>query len=451
MTFARHPLSLRFTAIWLTPVVEQVPWLDNWNGTAYHGYWAADFNAIDPHFGTEADFVALTSKAHELGMKVMLDIVANHVGPVHDLSEVGRLAPELSDPAGEQFNQLPHPDPVPFSEYLSNPYTMMEAGDSCWPYYDFGPSCNYTVIEKGWFGDLGDLNHSNPSVRSYLLTWIRGMREKYDLDGFRLDTALYIPTAFLSELQEAAEVLITGEVVMLNVSLHATYQNYLDGLLNFPVTELIKPAFNSTSGSLIPLASALTLQSASGYSNVHTLFNFVDNHDSPRFMSSLLGLTSHNFANAAAFVFVWHGVPVWYYGTEVEDVATADDERVSQWDDDGFVEGGGSFAGGLAKRLNRLREELGFGRGGGGERETPAQVVGAEERHMVFRRGEAVVVVSNYGEGEEGKACWAGKGEEGEGVEEDRLGYYGEVEVVEGEDGELCVSVGSLPMVLAPA
>ena len=469
--------SLGFTALWLTPVVEQVPWLDNWNGTGYHGYWASDFNAIDPHFGTEADFLALTAAARELGVKVMLDIVANHVGPVHSLEEVSKLAAELSSPSGTQFNLLPHPDPVPFSSYLRDPYTMMEAGSQCWPYYDFSGDCNYTIIEKGWFGDLGDLNHDNPDVRKYLLDWIRSMKKKYNLDGFRLDTALYIPTDFLAEMQESAEVLITGEVVVLNVSLHACYQSYLDGLLNFPVTENIKPTFNSSGGSFTPFASVLSEQLAANYVNPHTLFNFVDNHDSPRFMYSH---TPSEFANAATFVFLWHGVPVWYYGSEVVEVATAEDERVSQWDRGGFREGGDTFAGGLAVKLNALRDEFGFGRGQenrevrgvreeaftGYRRPTPetfrthgclltptvsqklAEVLEVEEKFMVFRRGGATVVVSNYGGREEGKVCWEAVG--GDGDLEERLGYYDEVEVfVEGEDGEICVTIGSLPMVLA--
>ena len=47
--------QMGFDAIWITPVVEQVPWRDHWNGTGYHGYWARDFHKIDPHFGTAED------------------------------------------------------------------------------------------------------------------------------------------------------------------------------------------------------------------------------------------------------------------------------------------------------------------------------------------------------------------------------------------------------------
>ena len=48
----------------------------------YHGYWAADFYGIDPHLGTAEDLKALSAALHARGMLLMLDVVANHVGPV---------------------------------------------------------------------------------------------------------------------------------------------------------------------------------------------------------------------------------------------------------------------------------------------------------------------------------------------------------------------------------
>jgi glycosidase len=157
--------------------VKQTPWLDNWNGTAYHGYWASDFYEVDPNFGTPEDLHTLVDTAHELEMLFMLDIVANHVGPLHTLDDVMNLGPGLNDPMGAQFHQDPHPDAVPFADYLLDPLTMMEAGPECWPYYTFGPdTCDFTTILDGWFGDLGDLNHENPDVQTYLLDWIDYMR-----------------------------------------------------------------------------------------------------------------------------------------------------------------------------------------------------------------------------------------------------------------------------------
>lgn len=64
-----------FDAIWISPVPMNFP-------TAYHGYAASNWNAINPHFGTSDDLKNLVNAAHEKGIYVMLDVVANHVGPV---------------------------------------------------------------------------------------------------------------------------------------------------------------------------------------------------------------------------------------------------------------------------------------------------------------------------------------------------------------------------------
>ena len=71
--------GMGFDAIWITPVVKQVPWLDHYNGTGYHGYWAANFSEIDPHLGTANELKRLSYALHSRGMLLMVDVVANHV------------------------------------------------------------------------------------------------------------------------------------------------------------------------------------------------------------------------------------------------------------------------------------------------------------------------------------------------------------------------------------
>lgn len=64
-----------FNAIWISPVVEN---LDN----GYHGYWATNWEKVNEHFGSEDDLKSLVNAAHAKGIYVMVDVVANHVGPV---------------------------------------------------------------------------------------------------------------------------------------------------------------------------------------------------------------------------------------------------------------------------------------------------------------------------------------------------------------------------------
>ncbi|MBC7524077.1 MAG: alpha-amylase [Flavobacterium sp.] len=77
--------NLGITVIWMTPIVEQIhDGVDEGTGMSYgfHGYWTRDWSAIDPSFGTKNDLVELVTKAHAKGIRIMLDAVINHTGPV---------------------------------------------------------------------------------------------------------------------------------------------------------------------------------------------------------------------------------------------------------------------------------------------------------------------------------------------------------------------------------
>ena len=77
--------SLGVNAIWFTPVVEQIHGATDegtGNTYAYHGYWAKDWTALDPNFGTRADLQALVETAHSRGIRILMDVVLNHTGPV---------------------------------------------------------------------------------------------------------------------------------------------------------------------------------------------------------------------------------------------------------------------------------------------------------------------------------------------------------------------------------
>lgn len=77
--------DLGINAIWMTPVVEQIQGAtDEGTGKTYgfHGYWTKDWTALDPNFGTKADLKELVEKAHAKGIRIVLDAVVNHTGPV---------------------------------------------------------------------------------------------------------------------------------------------------------------------------------------------------------------------------------------------------------------------------------------------------------------------------------------------------------------------------------
>ncbi len=77
--------KLGINAIWFTPIVEQIhDGVDEGTGYSYgfHGYWTRDWTALDPNFGTKEDLAALVEKAHAHGIRIILDGVINHTGPV---------------------------------------------------------------------------------------------------------------------------------------------------------------------------------------------------------------------------------------------------------------------------------------------------------------------------------------------------------------------------------
>lgn len=80
--------DLGINAIWMTPVVEQIHGsVDEGTGNTYgfHGYWTKDWTALDPNYGTRAELAELVEKAHAKGIRVILDAVINHTGPVTDI------------------------------------------------------------------------------------------------------------------------------------------------------------------------------------------------------------------------------------------------------------------------------------------------------------------------------------------------------------------------------
>ncbi|WP_372767168.1 alpha-amylase family glycosyl hydrolase [Lutibacter sp.] len=83
--------DLGINAIWFTPIVEQIHGaVDEGTGATYafHGYWAKDWTALDPNFGTMADLKNMVELAHKKGIRIVLDGVINHTGPVTEVDEV---------------------------------------------------------------------------------------------------------------------------------------------------------------------------------------------------------------------------------------------------------------------------------------------------------------------------------------------------------------------------
>ena len=138
--------DLGVTAIWLNPVQEN-------NANTYHGYAITDFYDVDPRFGTMEEYIEMIDKAHEKGLKVVMDMIFNHCGSSHWWME-----------------------DLPTGDWLNFNNTFVPTSHQKWTQVDphAAPS-ERKLFTDGWFNNgMPDLNQKNPLVSDNLIqtsTW----------------------------------------------------------------------------------------------------------------------------------------------------------------------------------------------------------------------------------------------------------------------------------------
>ena len=306
--------SLGVTAIWLNPIYDNNDRLnerETYDGQAitdYHGYGAVDFYAVDEHLGTLAEFRQLVDDAHRSGIKIILDMVANHAGPYH---------PWVND----------SPTPTWFhgtaAKHLANTWQVWTLAD---PYST--PAMRKATLD-GWFIDiLPDLNQSDPDVARYInqnTLWWAGVS---GIDGIRQDTWPYVPRAFWRDWMTAIKreypsMTVVGEVFDGDPSLVSFFQGgrrgwdgidtRVDALFDFPLLFPLRRAF-AEGKSLREVAQMLSRDHL--YPNASALMTFLGNHDVGRFMNEA-GATIDGLKLAYTFLLTVRGTPLLYYGDEI--------------------------------------------------------------------------------------------------------------------------------------
>ncbi len=167
----RYLADLAVDAIWLTPFYPS-PLIDG-------GYDVADYRDVDPRLGTLADFDSLVSEAHDLGIRVLVDIVPNHTSNQHPwFREACAAPPGHRARSRYHFHDGAGPDgDAPPSDWRSH----------------FGGSAWERLPDGQWYLHLfsreqPDLNWDNPEVRQYFLDTLRFWADR-GVDGFRVDAA----------------------------------------------------------------------------------------------------------------------------------------------------------------------------------------------------------------------------------------------------------------------
>ncbi len=298
--------ELGFTAIWITPLLE-----NNQPRYSYHGYAITDFYKIDPRFGSNEDYRQLVQIAQNKGLKIIQDMVFNHCGHKHWW---------LNDlPTSDWLNQ--------WHEFTRTSYRMEPIVDP------HSAKTDYNIMVKGWFDiNMPDLNQNNHFLSTYLIQnsiwWI----EYAGIQGIRIDTQPFAERKFISDwgqhiAEEYPYFRTVGEAWMGipamvgyyqgGKSNHDGYNSNIPSLFDFPLYDAIREAFNEKPGwneGLLRLYNMLSLDFL--YADPYNLVVFPDNHDVSR-ISGTISKDVDKLKLLLTFVFTTRGIPMMYYGTEL--------------------------------------------------------------------------------------------------------------------------------------
>ena len=318
--------NLGITAVWITPVYLSIGSTNHSDG--YHGYWAMDFEKIDPHLYSKDPDIAdggkehlkkLSQQLHSAGIKLILDMVVNHTGYHND-------------------------------RYQSYPDKKIKDD---W----FNTCCEGDMI-KGSLCGLPDLNCSNVDVVDYFVNNILRWIEQAEIDAIRMDTVKHVEGAFWYFFKSYVKgkyknITLIGEDLEYDVNTISKYQkdHDFDTLFDFPLCAKIKETFiYNGSMNLIAMPRVSDDERVRGaldmdrdYTNANRLVTLLDNHDlDKRFMSEILDRWGHwdkmrankIYKLALSFLFTTRGIPQIYYGTEIgmEGYKDPDNRKDMPWE-----------------------------------------------------------------------------------------------------------------------
>ncbi|WP_276374911.1 glycoside hydrolase family 13 protein [Chryseolinea sp. H1M3-3] len=298
--------DLGVTAIWLNPVLE-----NNQPYSSYHGYAITDLYQVDRRFGSNEDYISFINKSHQLGLKVIQDMVMNHIGSYH------WLAKDL--PEKNWIHQFP--------EFTRSNYQGTVVSDPYQSAYDAN------LISNGWFDTtMPDVNQTDPLFATYLIQNTLWWIEHSGIDGIRMDTYPYPDKNFMASwvkdvMYEYPSFNIVGEVWIDNIATTAYwqkgsknsdgYESTLPAVTDFPLCFSIPKALNepgSWDTGMRRLYNVLSQDFA--YPNANGNLIFLDNHDMTRIYLSLQR-DMRKMKMALAFLLTTRGIPQLYYGTEL--------------------------------------------------------------------------------------------------------------------------------------
>lgn len=196
-------------AIWMTPPVEQIhSGTDEGTGKSYgfHGYWAWDFTRVDANLGSDADFKLLVKTAHHHGLRVLLDVVMNHTGPVTEQDPVWpsdwvRTQPRCDYKSADGAIKCTLVDNLP--DFLTERDTEVVLPPHLMAKWKKEGRYEREVQElDAYFARTGYPR----APRYYLMKWHTDWIRRYGVDGFRADTVKHVEASVWKELKQEANM-----------------------------------------------------------------------------------------------------------------------------------------------------------------------------------------------------------------------------------------------------
>ena len=295
--------ALGINAIWMTPVVEQIhDGVDEGTGFSYgfHGYWTRDWTALDPNFGTEADLKELVDKAHAHGIRVLLDAVVNHTGPV---TPEDAVYPEAWVRTSPKCTYKSYDTYITCTLVENLPDVKTESNNSV----QVPPFLTDKWKEEGRYeAEMASLDQFFASTgypqapRYYIMKWLADYITKYGIDGYRVDTAKHTSEYVWADFKKICDAkfaeykknnptkvldnnpfFTVGEVYGYNIGDKLAYNfgdrrvnyfaNGFTGLINFDFRNEAKLAYEP----LFSKYSTILNNDLKG----HTVMNYISSHD----------------------------------------------------------------------------------------------------------------------------------------------------------------------------
>ncbi len=200
--------DLGINAIWFTPIVEQIHGgTDESTGFTYgfHGYWTKDWTAMDPNFGTKEDLHELVQVAHKNGIRIVLDAVINHTGPVTELDKVWPSNWVRTEP---QCNYKTYESTTACTLVKNLPDVLTES-DEAVELPDF--LIKKWKDENRYDQEMAELDAffkrtGYPRApRFYIIKWLTDYILEFGVDGFRADTVKHIEESVWAEFKKECE------------------------------------------------------------------------------------------------------------------------------------------------------------------------------------------------------------------------------------------------------